>query len=122
MYGPLFANAAERPQFLEEHPDLIIWEYSLKDELFERHFSPTRVMNVTIVFYNPSLTDTIIDFEVLLQYVVAPEEKTLNIALWTIPVGLVLTIPWFTNMWKQRKRKRTRNNSAGNITTNGKST
>jgi hypothetical protein len=122
VHGPLFANATELQQFLEEHPDLIRLEYSLEDELFESHFSPTRVMNVTIVFYNPSLADTLFDFEVVLQNVVAPEEKTLNVALWVIPIGLVLTIPWFTNMWKQRKRKRTRNNGAGYITTNGNST
>jgi hypothetical protein len=61
-------------------------------------------MNATLVFYNPSSADAILDYEVTLTSTVAPGEKVRNIAYWAAPIGIILALPWLLNMWKQRKQ------------------
>jgi len=100
----LFADAAELQEFLEANPNLIIWDYNLEDGYFERYYAPTKVMNATLVFYNPSSADAILDYEVTLTSTVAPGEKVRNIAYWAAPIGIILALPWLLNMWKQRKQ------------------
>lgn len=104
--GMLFANAAELQEFLEANPNLKIWEYNLEDGYFERYYAPTKVMNATLVFYNPTSDSASVVFEVTLTSSIAPGEKVLNIALWTTPIGLILAIPWLANLWKQRKQSK----------------
>jgi len=101
--GTLFADATELQEFLDANPDLIIWEYKLENGYFDRSYTPTKVMNATLVFYNPGLDDAIVDYEVILTSTVAPGEKVRNIAFWTTPIGFILAIPWLANIWKQRK-------------------
>jgi len=103
--GMLFADATELQEFLDANPDLIIWEYNLEDGYAERYYIPTKVMNITLVFYNPSSADAILDYEVTLTSTVAPGEKVRNIAFWTTPIGIILALPWLVNIWKQRKQK-----------------
>jgi len=102
--GMLFANVTELEEFLDANPDLVIWEYNLEDGYAERYYIPTKVMNITLVFHNPSSADAILDYEVTLTSTVAPGEKVRNIAYWTTPIGIILAIPWFLNSWKQRKQ------------------
>ena len=102
--GMLFADATELLEFLEANPDLVIWESGeLVDEDFDHYFTPTKVMNATLVFYNRGLDDATVDYAVILTSTVAPGEKVRNIALWTTPIGLILAVPWLANLWKQRK-------------------
>ena len=108
--GAIFsANATDLQEilyaFLDANPDLIIWDYNLEDESFERSYTPTKVMNATLVFHNPSLDErAIVDYELSLISTVAPGEKVRNIAYWAAPIGIILAIPWFVNSWKQRKQ------------------
>jgi hypothetical protein len=103
--GMVFANATDFQEFLDTNPDMIIWEYNLEDESFERSYTPTKVMRATLVFYNPSSDEAIVDYEVTLISRVAPGEKVRNITYFAAPIGIILTIPWFLNVWKQRKQK-----------------
>ena len=103
--GVLFANATELLDFLDANPDLIIWNYTLEDETFERSYIPTKVANATLVFHNPSSDEeAIVDYELSLISTVAPGEKVRNITYWAAPIGVILAIPWLVNMWKQRKQ------------------
>jgi len=104
--GPIFsANATDLLEFLDANPDLIIWDYTLEDETFEGSYTPTKIMNATLVFHNPSLDeDARVDYDLSLISTVAPGEKVRNIAYWAAPIGFVLAIPWLVNMWKQRKQ------------------
>jgi len=103
--GMVFANATDLLEFLDANPDLIIWKKeNLENESFERSYTPTKVMSATLVFYNPSSDEAIVDYEVTLISTVAPGEKVRNIAYWITPIGIILAIPWFVNSWKQRKQ------------------
>jgi len=100
----LFDNATELQEFLDANPDLIIWEYKLENGNFDHYYTPTKVMNATLVFHNPGLDDATVDYAVILTSTVAPGEKVRNIALGTTPIGIVLALPWLVNIWKQRKQ------------------
>ena len=107
--GMFLANATDLQEFLDAfldaNPDLIIWDYTLEDESFERSYTPTKVANATLVFHNPSSDEeAIVDYELSLISTVAPGEKVRNIAYWAAPIGVVLAIPWLVNMWKERKQ------------------
>jgi hypothetical protein len=106
--GTVLANATDLQEildaFLDANPSLIIWDYNLEDELFDRSYTPTKVMNATLVFHNPSLDEeATVDYELSLISTVAPGEKVRNIAYWAAPIGIVLAIPWLVNIWKERK-------------------
>jgi len=103
--GMAFANATDLQEFLDANPDLIIWEYNLEDESFEKSYTPTKVMRATLVFYNPSSDEAIVDYEVTLISSVAPGGKVRTIAYFAAPIGIILAMPWLLNVWKQRKQK-----------------
>ncbi|PVX25527.1 MAG: hypothetical protein CW691_04380 [Candidatus Bathyarchaeum sp.] len=100
----LFDNATELQEFLDANPELIIWENNLENEQFEESFTPTKVVDVTLVFYNPTSEVVTVDYELTLTSSVAPKEKVQNISLWTTLIGIILAIPWLVNRWKQRKQ------------------
>jgi hypothetical protein len=104
--GPIFsANATDLLEFVDANPNLIIWNYTLENESFERSYIPTKFVNATLVFHNPSLDEEAkVDFDLTLLSTVAPGEKVRNIAYWAAPIGVVLAIPWLVNMWKERKQ------------------
>jgi hypothetical protein len=104
--GMVFANATELQEFLDSNQNLIIREYNLEDETFESSYTPTKVMNATIVFYNPSVDERArVDYELSLVSSVAPGEKVRNIAYWAAPIGIILAIPWILDLRKQRKQE-----------------
>ena len=76
----------------------------VENSYYSRGYTPTRVMNVTVVFYNPSSETCSVEHEVVLKSSVAPGDKVRNIAYWATPIGIILTIPWLANLWKQRKQ------------------
>ena len=100
----LFDDATELQEFLDSKPDLVIWKHKLENGCFDKYFTPTKVMNATLVFYNPSSDQVTVDYEATLTITVAPGQKVLNIALWTTPIGIILALPWLVNRWKQRKQ------------------
>jgi hypothetical protein len=100
-----FANSTELLEFLDTNQSLIIWNSSLKDENFEKSYSPTKVKNATVVLYNPSSDQTQLDWEITLTSSVAPGEKVRTIAYWAAPIGILLTLPWLAEIWKNRKQE-----------------
>ena len=99
-------NVTDLQEILQEHRDLIIWEDPVENGDYERSYAPTRVMNATVVVYNPPDSESAyLEYDVALKSSVAPGDKVRTIAYFAAPIGIVLAIPWLLNVWKQRKQK-----------------
>ena len=98
-------NLTDLQELLTEHPDQIIWEHEVENSYYERNYTPTRVTNATVVVYNPSSETAYLEYDVALKSSLAPGDKVRTIAYFAAPIGLILAIPWFLNVWKQRKHK-----------------
>jgi len=98
-------NSTDLQEFLSEHPDRIIWEPEVENGDYKRSYTPTRVMNAAVVFYNPSSETAYVEYDIALESSLAPGDKVRTIVYFAAPIGLVLAIPWFLNVWKQRKQK-----------------
>jgi hypothetical protein len=98
-------NVTDLQQILQENRDLIIWEHEVENGDYKRNYTPTRVMNVTVILYNPSDSEAAdFDHSMSLQSGLAPRDKVRNIAYWAAPIGVILMIPWLVNLWKERKQ------------------
>jgi hypothetical protein len=99
-------NSTDLQEVLEEHPDKVIWEHEVENGDYKRGYSPTRVMNATVIVYNqPDSEIAYFEYEVSVQSGLAPKDKVRTIAYWAAPIGVILMIPWLLNVWKQRKNK-----------------
>ncbi|MDH5690015.1 MAG: hypothetical protein OEY81_01120 [Candidatus Bathyarchaeota archaeon] len=98
-------NLTDLQELLEEHPDQIIWKDQVENGNYERSYTPTRIMNATVVFYNPSSEIAYVEYDVTLKSGLAPGDKVRTIAYCAAPIGIILAIPWLLNSWKQRKHK-----------------
>ena len=98
-------NLTDLQELLEEHPDRIIWEREVENSYYKQSYIPTRIMNATVVLYNPSSEIAYVEYDVTLKSGLAPGDKVRNIAYWAAPIGIILVIPWLLNFWKQRKHK-----------------
>lgn len=101
--GMIFANTTELLEFLEKNQNLIIWDSELENENFERVYSPTKVTNATVVLYNSSSDQTLLEWEITLTSSVAPGDKVRNIAYWAAAIGILFIIPWLVEIWNHRK-------------------
>jgi hypothetical protein len=103
--GPSTFDYAFNATDLQENPDLIIWEHEVENQEYKRSYTPTRLMNATIVVYNKPDSETAhLQYEVTLTSALAPKEKVRTIAYFAAPIGIILAIPWLLNFWKQRKQ------------------
>ena len=99
-------NVTDLQQILQENRDLIIWEHEVENGDYKRSYTPTRVMNATVIAYNqPDSEIAYLEYNVALQSGLAPGDKVRTIAYFAAPIGIILAIPWFLNLWKQRKQK-----------------
>jgi hypothetical protein len=98
-------NVTDLQQILQENRDLIIWEDPVENGDYKRNYTPTRVMNVTVILHNPSDSEAAdLEHSMSLQSGLAPRDKVRNIAYWAAPIGVILMIPWLVNLWKERKQ------------------
>jgi len=99
-------NVTDLQEVLQEHPEQIIWEHEVENGDYERSYTPTRVMNATVVVYNPPDSESAyLEYNVALKSSLAPGDKVRTIVYFAAPIGLILAMPWFLNVWKQRKQK-----------------
>jgi len=96
---------SELQEFLENHTEGIIWEYEIVNETFSRTYTPTRVMNATVIFYNPNPETAQVEHYVSLKSSLAPANKVQNIVIFGAPIGILLALPWLLNLWKQKKQQ-----------------
>jgi hypothetical protein len=98
-----FLNVTDLEEFLAANPSLIGWYDEVSNGRIEHEYVPTKVTNATLVFSNPSSEYVSVDCEASKTSRIAPGTKVRNLALWTTPIGLILTIPWLAEIWKHRK-------------------
>ena len=91
-------------EIVETQPDRIVWEREIQDGYYSRKYIPTRIINATIVLYNPSSETVHVEHAVSLKSSLAPEEKVQTIAYVAAPLGIILALPWLVDSWKRRKQ------------------
>ena len=98
-------NFTDLQELREEHPEKILWESEIKDRRFERNYTPTRIVNATVVAYNLGSDMTNFDYDISVQSILAPGDRVRTIAYFAAPIGIVLAIPRLLDIWRQRKKK-----------------
>lgn len=102
--GRFEVNATNLQQILNENPEQVLWEHTVEGS-YERTYSPTRIVNASVVVYNPATEKVTLNYEISLTSILAPENKVQNIAYWIAPIGIVLALPWIVTNWIQRTHK-----------------
>ena len=102
-----FLSVTDLEEFLEANPSVIGWYDEFRNghnEHTEHEYVPTKVTNATLVFSNPSSEYVKVNCHVDL---ISHEAgfKVRNLGQWVIPIGFVLFLPWFTQMWKRKTRR-----------------
>jgi len=90
--------------FLGNHSNIISYERSVTGEV-EFEYTPTKVEQAMIVFANYGNTTVTCEHQVHMISLVAPSKKILMTAEITIPIGLVLSAPWFVSLWKEKRER-----------------
>ena len=101
-----FLNLTDLDKFLDANPGLIGWHNEVNNGTIEHEYVPTKVTNTTLVFSNPSSEYVPVDFEATITSRIAPGTKVLNLAQWVIPIGFVLSLPWFNHILNRRTRRK----------------
>ncbi len=91
-------------EFLTEHPNSVARRENTVGGLVEFQCAPTKLMNVTLIFSNPSTETVKVSYSGRLLSFLVPSERALNPAKFVIPIGFVLALPWLT-LWKRRRTK-----------------
>jgi hypothetical protein len=104
MSTPPFLNITGLQKFLDANPERLIEDYGSINGYFERYYVPPRILNATLVVSNPGSSNVGVNYEIAITSSVAPTEKVRNIAYWAAPIGIILAIPWFAEIWKHRKQ------------------
>jgi hypothetical protein len=75
--------------------------YSQKATLsFNYQYIPTKVTNASLILSNPSSFAATLQVSYKVSQQVAPASKVATLADWTIPIGLVMAIPWFIDLYQ----------------------
>ena len=90
--------------FLGNHSNIISYERSIIGEV-EFEYTPTKVEQAMLVFANYGNTTVTYEQQIHIISLVAPSKKILMTAEITIPVGLILSAPWFVSLWKEKRRR-----------------
>lgn len=87
-------------EFLQANPEVISWQGEILEGVVD--YIPTEVVNVTMVFSNPSSNKISIEYSGSILNLLAPAEKVRTLAMWVIPIGFVIAFPWFLGLRKSR--------------------
>jgi hypothetical protein len=98
-------NLTDLQELLEEHPEQIKWQHEVVNSHYERNYTPTKLMNATVVAYNQGSETAQLEHDMALKSILAPGDKVRTIAYFAAPIGVIMAIPWFLDVWKQRKKK-----------------
>lgn len=105
--GDDFLSVTDLEEFLEANPSVIGWYDEFRNrhnghtEHIEHEYVPTKVTNATLVFSNPSSEYVKVNYWGALLSRIA-HGKVRNLGQWAIPIGFVLSLPWFTQKWKRK--------------------
>jgi len=91
--------------FFGNHSDIISYQQNVTGE-DEFEYIPTMVEQAILVFANYDNKTVTYEYQTTIINLVAPSMKMLTTAEIIIPVGLVLSAPWFISFWKEKQKKR----------------
>jgi hypothetical protein len=94
-------NTTLLEEFLLSNSDLIGWQGNVQEGVVD--YIPTEVINATLIFSNPSPNRISIDYTGRILSLFAPSEKVKTLAIWAIPIGLVLALPLVLDLRKSKK-------------------
>lgn len=95
-------NLTVLEMFLQEHsPDIVLWESPLEHNITYDYFPPT-VLNITLVVANPTIDMAEVEVTTTSMTAFAPRERVALSALFLIPTGTVLAIPWIISKVKRK--------------------
>ena len=87
--------------FLKANPETIGWQGEIQDEETV-DYVPTEIINATLIFSNPSSNGIYVGYDGSILSLIAPASKAQTVALWAIPIGFLLALPWLLELWKSR--------------------
>lgn len=101
-----FSNVTYFDEFLNSNPGLIAWQAELHDGTIDYEYVPTKIVNVTLTVSNHSPDVVSADYALSLSRSVAPASKVRILSEFAIPIGVVFTLPWLSNLLRARKRRK----------------
>lgn len=97
-------NVSILEEFLNNHQASVIWQENVVDRGIELQYTPTRLMNITLIFSNPNAEAAKVKYSGKLLNFIVPSERALSPAKVLIPSGFVLALPWL-NLTLRRKNQ-----------------
>ncbi len=77
--------------FIAENPDVVVWQGQIREGTVK--YSPTEVINTTVIFANPSTNSIVIEYKGSVLSLLAPGDKVRTLAMYVVPVGVLLALP-----------------------------
>jgi hypothetical protein len=99
-------NTSIMEDLLNNHPYSIAWQDRIENNNLELQYTPTKLMNVTLIFSNTGTENAKVTYNGKLLNFIVPSERALNPAKIVVPVGVVLTLPWLNSTLKQGRHKK----------------
>jgi len=99
------AHTTVLESFLSNNPNSVAWQGNTPDGRLEFQYAPTKLMNVTLIFSNPSTEIAEVRYHGKLLNFIVPSERALTPAKFALPVGFVLAIPWLNSARKRMVTK-----------------
>lgn len=103
--GTTNSSAQSLQSFLQANPQSRIFsQRATNQSLVLPDYVPLEVTNVTLVLSNPTQITAKSIGSFALSESLAPEARVRTLAGWTLPLGLVATLPWLAETRKKKKR------------------
>lgn len=97
-------NASMLEVFLNAHSDFVAWQGDTAYGHVEFEYVPTRIVKVTLVLSNSGSKPVRVNYSGKKLNLIAPKERVLTSAELTIPLGIVIVIPWLSSVWRGRRK------------------
>jgi hypothetical protein len=92
-------------EFLDANPESVVWHTENHNGDVKHDYTPTKVTNATLVLSNPNPNYVSIEYSTSVATFIAPTGKVKTLAIWILPLGFVLTLPWIVNFWRIKRRQ-----------------
>ncbi|MDH5771287.1 MAG: hypothetical protein OEZ25_08380 [Candidatus Bathyarchaeota archaeon] len=97
-------NVSMLEVFLNAHSNSVAWQGGTAYGQVEFEYVPTRIVNATLVLSNSGSEPVRVDYGGKKLNLIAPKERILTSAELTIPLGIVIAIPWLNSVWRGRRK------------------
>jgi hypothetical protein len=98
------SNITYFDEYLDSNPGLIAWQGQTQDGNIDAEYVPTKIVNATSAVSNHSPDAASTDYTWSLLRNVAPFSRVRILSEITIPTGVVLTLPWLSDLLRAKKK------------------